>query len=108
MARVLLLVPAVALFFAAVGCAAPGAPAPPPVSVTVTASAQPTLTSVPSTEATTTVMITVETTTTTKAKDKRSLAEQRKAACRKDENQCYEPGTNTKCQTGGCVNAARA
>jgi hypothetical protein len=30
-----------------------------------------------------------------------------KAACLKDENQCHEPGTNIKCQTGGCVNAAR-
>ncbi|MFD8494791.1 hypothetical protein [Amycolatopsis sp. NPDC059657] len=34
-------------------------------------------------------------------------AASRKAACLKDETQCYEPGTNIKCSTGGCVNAAR-
>ncbi|GAA4525468.1 hypothetical protein GCM10023192_06160 [Amycolatopsis samaneae] len=36
-----------------------------------------------------------------------STASQDKDACLKDESQCYEPGTNVKCQTGGCVNAAR-
>ncbi|WP_370942129.1 hypothetical protein AB5J62_23785 [Amycolatopsis sp. cg5] len=34
-------------------------------------------------------------------------AASRKAACLKDGTQCYEPGTNVKCSTGGCVNAAR-
>ncbi|MEV6906147.1 hypothetical protein [Amycolatopsis sp. NPDC051071] len=112
MARVLLMMSAVVFFFGAMGCAAPEPPARPPV--TVTASAEPT-TVTPTTEATTTVVATstpaAPTTTkasvTTKTKDKRIQAEQREAACRKDENQCYEPGTNIKCQTGGCVNAAR-
>jgi len=46
----------------------------------------------------------VPTKTKTSTKTK---AEQRRTACLKDASQCYEPGTNTKCQTGGCVNAAR-
>ncbi|WP_181772766.1 hypothetical protein [Amycolatopsis pittospori] len=114
MARVLLLISAaVVFFFGAMGCAAPETPARP--TVTVTASAQPASTVPGSARATTTVVATstsvAPTTTkapvTTKSKDERTLAEQRKAACRKDENQCYEPGTNTKCSTGGCVDAAR-
>ncbi|MBB2938404.1 hypothetical protein FHX82_005482 [Amycolatopsis bartoniae] len=42
--------------------------------------------------------------TTAKAKPAPSHS---RAACLRDENQCYEPGTNVKCSTGGCVNAAR-
>jgi hypothetical protein len=30
-----------------------------------------------------------------------------RAACLRDENECYEPGTNHRCETGGCVDAAR-
>ena len=100
MTRVLLLLSAaVAFFFGAMGCAAPETPAR--LTVTVTASAQPASTVPGSAQATTSAPV------TTKSKDKRTLDEQRKAACRKDENQCYEPGTNTKCSTGGCVDAAR-
>jgi hypothetical protein len=43
----------------------------------------------------------------TSTKSKTASTAHSKAACLQDENQCYEPGTNIKCQTGGCVNAAR-
>ncbi|WP_410601079.1 hypothetical protein [Amycolatopsis sp. lyj-90] len=110
MARVLLLISAAVLVFGTVACASPDPPARPAVTVTTSAEA----TVPPSTEATTTIVTTstVAAPTTTKVPAKtnaptKTKADQRKAACRKDASQCYEPGTNTKCQTGGCVNAAR-
>jgi hypothetical protein len=30
-----------------------------------------------------------------------------RAACVKDENQCFDPETGAKCETGSCVNVAR-
>lgn len=108
--RVLVLMPAAALLFGATACATPDPPARP----AVTTSAEPTTTLPLSTEATTTVIITTSIAAapaTTKATESKvptgTKTDQRRAACRKDENQCYEPGTNTKCQTGGCVDAAR-
>ncbi|UUV31854.1 hypothetical protein NQK81_45210 [Amycolatopsis roodepoortensis] len=89
MARVLLLLSVAVSCFVAVACARPAPPARPPVTATPT-------TSVVSTSTTTT-----PTTSKVPAKTKGRVA------CRKDENHCSEPGTDTKCQTGGCVNAGR-
>lgn len=103
MARVLLSF--VALFFAVTGCATPTGdpPARPSAPGTVPTAARSSSTTVPSPAASTRATITIKAT----SEEKRPLGDQRRAACRKDENQCYEPGTNKKCQTGGCVNAAR-
>ncbi|MGW5704497.1 hypothetical protein [Amycolatopsis japonica] len=106
MARVLILFAVAAVFFAAPACARTE-PASRP-AVTVTTSVAPATTDPPSTDVTTTVVTTsVAVVPTTSKVPVKSKADQRKAACRKDENQCYEPGTDTKCQTGGCVNAGR-
>ncbi|MFE6612444.1 hypothetical protein [Amycolatopsis sp. NPDC057786] len=92
MARVLLLSSVAVACFVAVACARSAPPARPLITVT------PSVTT--TTEVTTTVVITSTTTATpTKAKAQ--------AACRKDEDQCYEPDRTTKCQTGGCVNSGR-
>ncbi|MEV7549335.1 hypothetical protein AB0N89_06900 [Amycolatopsis sp. NPDC089917] len=110
MARVLLLMSAAMLFFGAAACAAAG----PRTLPAVTTSVESTTPSPSGTEVTTTVVTTstiatpTKTTAPTKTKNStKTKAGQREAACREDENQCYEPGTNTRCQTGGCVNAAR-
>ncbi|MFK0250821.1 hypothetical protein ACIQUM_39515 [Amycolatopsis azurea] len=110
MARVLLLLPAAALLLGAAACATPEPRALP----AITTSVGPTTPGPSSTEVSTTVVTTsiiaAPTTTEVPTKTKTSTktkAEQRRTACLKDASQCYEPGTNTKCQTGGCVNAAR-
>ncbi|MGW4128880.1 hypothetical protein [Amycolatopsis japonica] len=106
MARVLVLFAVAAVFFGAPACARTE-PASHP-AVTVTTSVEPAATDPPSTDVTTTVVTTSVTATPTTSKvPVKSKADQRRAGCRKDEKQCYEPGTNTKCQTGGCVNAGR-
>ncbi|ANN17948.1 hypothetical protein SD37_21380 [Amycolatopsis orientalis] len=105
----MLLLLSAAVFFCGTAYASPDPPTRP--VVTVTTSVAPT--TVSPTELTTTVVVpsitaappTTKPPTTTKTK--RLTADQRRAACRKDENQCYEPGTNIKCQTGGCVDRAR-
>ncbi|MEC3975926.1 hypothetical protein [Amycolatopsis sp. H20-H5] len=45
--------------------------------------------------------------TSTTSKQKTTTPTHSKTACLKDENQCYGPGTNLKCETGSCVDAAR-
>ncbi|MFI7119972.1 hypothetical protein [Amycolatopsis sp. NPDC049868] len=105
MARALVLI-AVAAVFIAPACAR-SEPASRP-AVTVTTSVGPAATDPPSTVVTTTVVTTSVTAAPTTSKvPAKTKADQRRAACRKNENQCYEPGTDTKCQTGGCVNAGR-
>ncbi|MBB5857748.1 hypothetical protein ACFQ05_19255 [Amycolatopsis umgeniensis] len=105
MARVLLLVSAGVLFLGTVACATPDSPARP--VVTVTTSAAPATTDPPSTKVTTTIVATSTTAAPTTKAPTKTKAGQRGTACRKDASQCYEPGTSTKCQTGGCVDAAR-
>ncbi|UMP04635.1 hypothetical protein [Amycolatopsis sp. EV170708-02-1] len=101
MVRVLVVVAVAAVLFAAPACAR-YEPASRPTT-TVTTSVERTTTVPPSTEVTTSVAA-APTTSVVPAKPK---ADQREAACRKDEDQCYEPGAGAKCQTGGCVNAGR-
>jgi hypothetical protein len=104
--RVLVLVAVAAVFFAALACARTE-PASRPAG-TVTTSVEPAAPDPPSTEVTTTIVTTsVPAAPTTGKLPSKTKADQRKAACRKDEDQCYEPGTDTRCQTGGCVNAGR-
>lgn len=48
--------------------------------------------------------------TTTRAvptSTRRTPATHSRAACLRDENECYEPGTDHRCETGSCVDAAR-
>jgi hypothetical protein len=62
------------------------------------------------TEPTTPVTRTAIPSTTTRAPSTtphKKAAKHSRAACLRDENECYEPGTNRRCQTGGCVDAAR-
>ncbi|MEU3770432.1 hypothetical protein AB0E55_35680 [Amycolatopsis keratiniphila] len=101
MARVLVLMAVAAVVFATPACAR-SEPASRPAT-TVTTSVEPTATVPPSTEITTSVTA-APTTSKVPVKTK---TDQRRTACRKNENHCYEPGTNTKCRTGGCVNAGR-
>ena len=98
MARMLFLLPVAVACFAAIACARSAPPARP--LVTVTTSVTQTTTDPPSVEVTTTV-VTTTTTTATRTTGKAQ------AACRQNEKHCHEPGTNTECQTGGCVNAGR-
>ncbi|MFD5244322.1 hypothetical protein ACFWIW_07250 [Amycolatopsis sp. NPDC058340] len=106
MARVLVLMAVAAAVFATPACTR-SEPASRPTP-TVTTSVERATTDPPSTAATTTVVTTSVTVVPTTSKvPAKKTADQRRAACRKDENQCYEPGTDTKCQTGGCVNAGR-
>ncbi|KFU77241.1 hypothetical protein SAMN04489729_0594 [Amycolatopsis lurida] len=92
MARVLLVL-SVAVSCFVVACAKQAPPARPPVTVTTTA------------EVTTTVV--TASTTAAPATSKAPADTKAQAACREDEDQCAEPGTNIKCRTGGCVNAGR-
>jgi hypothetical protein len=38
---------------------------------------------------------------------KTTTSSRSRAACVKDESQCFDPETGVKCETGSCVNAAR-
>lgn len=102
MARVLLLLSVAVSCFVAVACARPAPPARPPVTATPTTSVVSTSTSV-----TPTTSVVSTSTTTTPTTSKVPAKTKGREACRKDENHCSEPGTDTKCQTGGCVNAGR-
>ncbi|MFI6307190.1 hypothetical protein ACIBCH_35355 [Amycolatopsis thailandensis] len=109
MARVLLLMSAAVLLLGVAACTTPEPRALP----ATTTSVGPIAPGPSSTEVSTSIIAaptTPPSKTTVPAKTKTSAktkAEQRRTACLKDASQCYEPGTNTKCQTGGCVNAAR-
>jgi hypothetical protein len=109
MLRISLLISSVFLLVMLTACASAvgNQPAPAMVSTAkpVSTVAQPSTTSAPSSAQTTPTTIASAATATSKPKTNSTVHS--KAACLKDENQCYEPGTNIKCQTGGCVNAVR-
>jgi hypothetical protein len=109
MSRTSLLISSAFLLAMSTACASPVANQPAPLVVSsttaVTTVAQPSTTSAPSPTQTTPTPIATAATSTSKPKITPKVHS--KAACLKDENQCYEPGTNIKCQTGGCVDAAR-
>jgi len=109
MLRVSLLISSAFLLAISTACASPvkNQPAPLVVSTTgtVTTVAQPSTAPVPSPAQATPP--TIATAAATTSKPKATPKVHSRTACLKDENQCYEPGTNIKCQTGGCVNAAR-
>lgn len=109
MLRVSLLVSSAFLLAISAACASPieNQPAPSVVSTTgtVTTVPQPSTTSAPLPAQITPTTIATAAATTSKPKTTPKVHS--RAACLKDENQCYEPGTNIKCQTGGCVDAAR-
>jgi hypothetical protein len=113
MARMPLLV--LAGMLAALVACAPSVPAAPTPSVApipttatsgqVTTTVSPTSSTMPTpTPRTTTPSTTTRISPTTAHK---KSATHSRAACLRDENECYEPGTNRRCETGGCVDAAR-
>jgi hypothetical protein len=109
MLRTSLLISSAFLLAMSTACASPAANQPAPLVVSTTRAAttvaQPSTTPAPSSAQTTPTPTATAATTTSKPKT--TPKKHSRAACLKDENQCYEPGTNIKCQTGGCVNAAR-
>jgi hypothetical protein len=108
MPRISLLISSVFLLAMLTACASAAGNQPPTMVSTakpVSTVAQPPTTSAPGPAQTTPTTTASAATTTSKPKTNSTVHS--KAACLKDENQCYEPGTNIKCQTGGCVNAAR-
>lgn len=97
-----------------VACApqAPGAPAlhVAPAHAATTASTPtttPSTTPAPPTSTTTPAARTTTHPTTTHAASARTPLTHSRAACLRNENECYEPGTNRQCETGSCVDAAR-
>ncbi|WP_328457199.1 hypothetical protein [Amycolatopsis sp. NBC_00438] len=115
MPRASLLISSAFLLAMATACASPVANQPAPVVASTTSAvttvAQPSATSAPSPAQSAPASIAPVATAPSKPKPapkpKSTPKAHSKAACLKDENQCYEPGTNVKCQTGGCVDAAR-
>jgi hypothetical protein len=107
--RLTLLAPIAVLLALVLGCdpSQGGTPSPAGPAVTSTTAA-PIPTSPPSSStAPSPPSTTKPTTRNTPSSTKAAASSHSREACLRDENQCYEPGTNIKCQTGGCVNAAR-
>jgi hypothetical protein len=112
--HLLMLVGVLTVLVAACAPATPAAPTPTitPVPATTTTSQAPAPTSATPSPTTTSTRSAAPATppsivrtapTTTHSKP----VTHSRAACLRDENECYEPGTNHRCETGGCVDAAR-
>lgn len=111
MARISLLL-AAGMLAALVACApgTPGAPTPSVAPVVPAATTASPVTVASATDPTASVPRAAIPATTTRVLPTtahKKAAKHSRAACLRDENECYEPGTDRRCQTGGCVDAAR-